>query len=83
MLKKSADHNKSMKITQQAALNTMFKMILVIFQMDGMKQQPNSSEGMLANFFNSLLHKKTGVATLPRAGTPYCLSPFGKVRVTT
>ena len=41
-----------------------------VLQMDGMKQQPNTSEGMLANFFNSLLNKKTGVAStgVPRAG---------------
>lgn len=41
-------------------------------KMDGMKQQqPNTSEGMLANFFNSLLNKKTGVASTgtPRADT--------------
>ena len=37
--------------------------------MDGMKQQPNTtSEGMLANFFNSLLNKKTGVPST--GGTP-------------
>ena len=37
--------------------------------MDGMKQQPNTtSEGMLANFFNSLLNKKTGVPSTQRPG---------------
>lgn len=36
--------------------------------MDNKAGGPNTSEGMLANFFNSLLNKKTGAAGTPRPG---------------
>lgn len=36
--------------------------------MDNKAGGPNTSEGMLANFFNSLLNKKTGAAGSPRPG---------------
>lgn len=39
----------------------------MLFQVDASKVTSASGEGVLANFFNSLLHKKTGSPASPKA----------------
>ncbi|XP_045193995.2 cytoplasmic dynein 1 light intermediate chain 2-like [Mercenaria mercenaria] len=52
-------------------------------KMDSKAGGPNTSEGMLANFFNSLLNKKTGAAGSPRPDTAGVHAELEKMTKTT
>lgn len=59
-------------IVMKMNLTVQNVMIIFMFQIDAAKQTSGANtEGVLANFFNSLLHKKTG------AGSP-AVKPTGK-----